>query len=153
MLTMRTVNWCFDILLTTLGQHLTTIWGSRQMNSANAGYAVTGSGGGGTDGNYMFASIEELDSLVDEWLALRERIFERGRRIVRARDLIEPPARDPMSREHANVIAHSMAKALAHNDAMRTYTKKYIAKLTMSRDQYTSDDNEAAVSVRNIGES
>src|SRR6266545_544483 len=73
-----------------------------------AGYAITGSGGGGAGGRYVFASLAELDGMIADWEALRDRIFARDAKFRQAIGLIAPPAEDIMSRLHAHTAVQSL---------------------------------------------
>lgn len=106
----------------------------------------------GGEGNYVFADLEELDGIIAEWTAIRDRIEGRGNRLSQAVGLITPPADDVMSRYHAGYTRGSLQKALDHSDAMRAYAKAYIEKLTAARAQYADTEAQAAAAVRRSGE-
>ncbi len=106
----------------------------------------------GGEGNYVFADLEELDGIIAEWSAIRDRIESRRHKLAQAYGLITPPAEDVMSRLHAGYTRGSLKKALDHNDAMRAYAKAYVEKLTAAREQYAATDTQAATVVRRSGE-
>lgn len=117
-----------------------------------AGHAITGSGGGGTGGQYLFANLEELDDIIAEWLALYSRIHARGEKLKQAIGLIEPPAEDTMSRLQANAAFRSLMKAEDHRFAMENYAAGYIKKLQDARAQYALTDTDNAARLRKVGE-
>lgn len=117
-----------------------------------AGYAITGSGGGGAGGQYVFASLEELDDIIAEWDALRDRIRGRGDKLAQAIAMIEPPAEDIMSRLQANTAVRSLQKAEEHRKAMEAYARNYVEKLHAARAQYATTDADNAARLHNVGE-
>ncbi len=124
--------------------------GSRALGQA--GYAITGSGGGGAGGQYVFASLEELDDIIADWEALYIRIRNRAAKLARAIGLIEPPAEDIMSRLQANTAVRSLEKAEEHRKAMENYARNYVEKLRAARAQYATTDADNAARLRNVGE-
>lgn len=126
--------------------------GSRPGALGQAGYAITGSGGGGAGGRYVFASLEELDDIIADWEALHDRIRNRAAKLKRAIGLIEPPAEDIMSRLQANTAVRSLEKAEAHRQAMENYARNYVEKLRAARAQYAGTDADNAARLRNVGE-
>ncbi len=117
-----------------------------------AGYAITGSGGGGAGGRYVFASLAELDGMIADWEALRDRIFARDAKFRQAIGLIAPPAEDIMSRLHAHTAVQSLKKAQSHNLVMHTYADGYVAKLKATRAQYATTESDSAARLRGAGE-
>lgn len=118
----------------------------------NAGYAVTGSGGGGQDGTYVFASLEELDAILQEWTAIRDAIHADGEEMTQARFVHLRPADDEMSARQSSAVLSSFSEAEAHNRAMLTYADSYITKLRAAKEQYVSDDATAAARLDRIDE-
>jgi len=93
------------------------------------------SGGGGTGGQFMFASLEELDSVITKWEGERDGILADREQIYEAYDVIKDPAADAMSRYQANASRDSIANMFQHNNAMLRYAENYISKLKASREQ------------------
>ena len=93
------------------------------------------SGGGGTGGQFMFASIEELDGVITQWENEREGILADLKQIYEAYDVIKEPAGDAMSKYQADASRDSIANMYHHNNAMLNYADNYIAKLKASREQ------------------
>lgn len=114
----------------------------------NAGYAITGSGGGGSGGNYVFANLAELDAIITQWAEMRDAIQADGVRLAQAQTLIRPPAHDTMSERQPAAVNRSLDKALAHNATMRAYASSYIEKLSAARERYLSDDDASAARMR-----
>jgi hypothetical protein len=123
--------------------------GSRSLGQA--GHGVTGSGGGGADGRYVFASLAELDGLISEWQALQARIKSRGEKLGRAIDLIAPPADDVMSRLQAAAAVASLQKAEEHRKAMEYYAAGYVKKLEAARTDYAVADMDGEAAVHRAG--
>lgn len=120
--------------------------GSRPLGQA--GHNVAGSGGGGAGGRYLFASLAELDEIIEEWKALRSRIERRGNKLAQASRLIEPPAEDVMSRLQAGAAFASLQKAEAHRKAMEAYAADYVERLQAARAEYAASDAAGAAAVR-----
>jgi hypothetical protein len=117
----------------------------------NAGYAITGSGGGG-GGDYVFADLAELDSLISEWTAIRDNIQTDGEKLLQAAYLIIPPAEDDMSKAQSAATVASLDKAQIHNDAMFAYADSYLGKLTTTRERYATDEEVNAGRMRGVDE-
>lgn len=117
-----------------------------------AGYIVTGSGGGGAGGQYVFANLEELDGIIAEFEALHARIKDRGVRLQRAIGMITPPAEDVMSRLQAGAAVQSLWKADEHRGAMEAYAATMIEKLRAARAEYAATDADNADQVHRAGE-
>jgi hypothetical protein len=118
----------------------------------NAGYVLTGSGGGG-NGDFVFASLDELGALIAEWEALRDEIKRDVAGFTQAQYQTNvAPAEDTMSRQQASAVNESMSKAMSHCHAMRAYADSYLAKLTAVREQYRNDDDKAKGRLERIHE-
>jgi hypothetical protein len=118
----------------------------------NAGYVITGSGGGGADGDYVFADLAELDSIITEWTAIRDTVQLDGEKLVQAQQATYSPADDDMSMGQAKALVASLDKAQAHNDAMFAYAEAYVAKLTAAREQYVAGEESNVARMRRVDE-
>ncbi len=116
------------------------------------GYGITGSGGGGAGGQFVFASVGELDGISGDLESLRDDIRKDGDKLKQAQFLIEPPGEDIMSRLEAKTTVHSLGKAIEHNKTMAAYADTEIAKLRAARNAYTKSDDEGAARLRNVDE-
>lgn len=119
---------------------------------ANAGYVVTGSGGGGSNGQYVFASLEELDDIKGQWAALHDAIKKDGRALKQAISSDLAPADDEMSRRQANALVESISKAIIHNEAMSKYAESYIRKLDAALKRYVADEEAAVARLGRVDE-
>ncbi len=104
-------------------------------------------GGGGTGGQFMFASIADLNTVIAQWQAEHDAIKADGLKIQEAAGYIAPPAGDGMSVAQADATRQSLITLREHNEAMRVYAEQYISKLIASRDSLvnTEQNNEAQV--------
>ncbi|MFC4854603.1 hypothetical protein [Actinophytocola glycyrrhizae] len=118
----------------------------------NAGYVVTGSGGGGANGDYVFADLAELGALITEWAAIRDTIETDGLNLLLARQQIFSPADDDMSKGQAEALVESLVKARTHNKAMFDYANAYVEKLTAAREQYAADEELNVARMRGVDE-
>jgi hypothetical protein len=108
------------------------------------------SGGGGTGGQFMFASLDELDAVITKWEEERDGILADRDAIYKAYDHLEPPAADDMSNEATNASRDSLANLFQHNNAMLRYAENYIEKLKASREQMAVMDEGARDNLRSI---
>lgn len=107
-------------------------------------------GGGGQGGQFMFASIEDLDDVIKKWETERDGISDDRNAISEAYYSIREPASDLMSRAQAAASRDSLANMWQHSDAMLTYANNYITKLKASRDQMQIMDDGARDNMRSI---
>jgi hypothetical protein len=113
----------------------------------------TPAGGGGTGGQFMFASIAELDAVIAQWEKELEAIRADGITIDEAAGFVEPPAQDGMSVGQADATRQSLIKLREHNTAMRGYAEEYIKKLKASRASMTNTDQGNEAQLRNADRS
>jgi len=118
----------------------------------NAGYAITGSGGGGSEGAYVFASLEELDDVIKEWTALRDAIATDGHAMTQASLIRLRPAEDEMSEQQSSAVNDSFSKAIAHNKSMHDYVESYILKLVATKKTYTNMDSDAVTRMNRVND-
>jgi hypothetical protein len=114
------------------------------------GYAITGSGGGGAGGQYVFADLAELTAILTEAEAILDEIRLDWQDLRQARQLVRPPAQDVMSRAEARITAQSLDEAVRHNIAMADYMAAELAKLRACRDAYVSSGEESAARLRKV---
>jgi hypothetical protein len=102
-------------------------------------------GGGGAGGQFMFASLEELDGVIARWEEERDGIKADKDAIAEAYYMIGEPAPDVLSREQAGASRDSLANMWHHSDAMLRYAENYLMKLYASRQQISvmEEGNEA----------
>jgi hypothetical protein len=117
-----------------------------------AGYAITGSGGGGAGGQYVFVSVEQLDAIITEAGALLADIRLDGDQLRQAAGLIEPPADDIMSVMEARTTVESLTEAERHNKAMAAYVEAEMGKLQACRAAYVNTEDASAAQLRRVGE-
>ncbi|OLF07534.1 hypothetical protein BLA60_26805 [Actinophytocola xinjiangensis] len=115
-----------------------------------AGHVITGSGGGGADGRYVFASLDALTEIAAKWDAIRAGIIADRPRLEQALNMAAPPADDLMSRFQAATLAESLTKAIGHNDAMLRYVDSYRKKLSAAMRDYTTTEEDNASQLRGI---
>lgn len=108
------------------------------------------SGGGGTGGQFMFASLEQLDTVIARWEEERDGILVDRAEITDAYHSITEPAADNMSAYQANASRDSLANMFQHNNAMLRYAENYIAKLYASRKQIAIMEDGARDRLRSI---
>jgi hypothetical protein len=107
-------------------------------------------GGGGTGGQYMFANVEELDSLIKRWEDERDGIQKDKDAIADAYHLVKAPAGDIMSQLQTGASQDSLANMWHHSDAMLQYAENYIAKLKASRAQIQIMEDGAQDQIRSV---
>jgi hypothetical protein len=107
-------------------------------------------GGGGRGGQFMFASVDQLNGIITRWEQERDGIKADCDHIADAYYAINYPAGDPMSVEQADASKNSLANMWWHSYAMLGYAERYIEKLAASRDQMTAMEDGAREQFRNI---
>ncbi len=107
-----------------------------------ADYESRAVGGGGTNGKWVFTSLDQLDGLIKKWKDIRDAIRDRRFRIERARELVEPPAADIMSVIQAKALEHSLEAMGQHAGSMYMYADAYIQKLEHARTQYVGVEDQ-----------
>jgi hypothetical protein len=110
----------------------------------------TTAGGGGTGGQFMFANVAELDSVISQWKDQREAIYADGVKIRQAMDVIVAPAGDAMSGGMANSATTSLDVLFRHNQEMRKYADAYIQKLEASRMSMANTDLSGKTTIGNV---
>jgi hypothetical protein len=119
---------------------------------ANAGYVITGSGGGGSNGQYVFADLTELNSIKNEWTRIHDDILRDQVQLSRALRVVDPPAQDEMSTTQVHAVVDSLTLARRHNETMAAYASSYIDKLNAAQQQYAIENEAAATRVRRADE-
>lgn len=107
-------------------------------------------GGGGTGGQFMFASLEELDGMIKKWTDERDGILADRDAIADAYHTVKAPAGDMMSQGQAIASQDSLANMWHHSDSMLKYAENYIAKLNASRKQIAVTEDGAHARMRTI---
>jgi hypothetical protein len=110
----------------------------------------TSAGGGGTGGQYMFASLAELDGVIAQWKEQKEAIFEDGRKIRQAGGALVAPAEDGMSGGMKDSSVKSLDALYQHNQAMFQYADEYIKKLEASRASMGNTDQSGKSTMDNV---
>ncbi|MGH3860193.1 hypothetical protein [Actinokineospora sp.] len=110
--------------------------------------APLSAGGGGAGGQFRIASVVELDSIIAQWTVIRNKIDSSGDKLRRARDYVEPPAKDEMSAKEAKATRNSLETAIDHNIEMSKYAQGYIDKLTDARNRYQNTEGHNTATVQ-----
>jgi hypothetical protein len=97
-------------------------------------------GGGGDKGQFMFADLAELDSVIAKWEKQEVDIEDDRQHIQSALDSIQDPAADMMSRFQAEASRNSLNAMLEHNRQMAKYTADYLNRLRQSRTDMANQD-------------
>lgn len=113
----------------------------------------TTAGGGGTGGQFMFASIADLDAVIAQWETEHAAIQADGEAIRLAAGIVTPPADDGMSVGQADATRESLIKLKEHNDAMLGYAEEYIKKLKASRASMVNTEQGNQAQIRNVDRS
>lgn len=113
----------------------------------------TTAGGGGKGGQFMFASLADLDSVITQWETELEAIVADGNTIQQAAGLVQPPAQDGMSVGQADATRQSLIKLKEHNQAMKEYAQEYIKKLKASRASMSNTEQGNVSQIRSADRS
>ncbi|MCE7008359.1 hypothetical protein LWC34_36940 [Kibdelosporangium philippinense] len=106
-----------------------------------AEYESRAAGGGGAGGKWVFTSVDQLDSLIKKWTAVRDAIDDRRKRIEDARNRVYPPANDIMSQLQAKALKTSLSTMSQHADSMFRYATAYVRKLEIARSTYRDSEH------------
>jgi hypothetical protein len=106
---------------------------------------------GRSTGVYVFADLAELDHVITQWRAERDKILARDEKIVRAIGLVAPPAEDMMSVGQANAFKDSLERLKEHNLALFGYADAYVKKLEATRASYTAVEDTSTTRMNSQG--
>lgn len=109
------------------------------------------SGGGGAGGQYVFANLEEIDSIITDLEAELIDIQDDDRYFEQAIARATPPAQDMMSTAQVEAYCASLRKGRQHNKAVAAYAENQLMKLRAARQTYVDTDSGAAERLRNVG--
>jgi len=110
----------------------------------------TSAGGGGTGGQFVFASIAELDGVIAQWKDQREAIQADGAKIRQAANYITAPADDGMSSGMRDTSVESLNTLYDHNQKMAEYASGYIDKLEAARANMVNTDQSGKSTMDNV---
>jgi hypothetical protein len=97
-------------------------------------------GGGGGSGAYMFASIEELDGVIQQWGDLIDDIKADNVEVDQAVARIEKPAGDDVSTANYRQSGEVVKAMQKHNNVLLEYAEHYKAKLEDCRAQMATTE-------------
>ncbi|MGQ0842039.1 hypothetical protein [Actinokineospora sp.] len=103
-------------------------------------------------GGYLWTDPDELAALIADCQALHDRIRARNSRILEARNLMQAPAADQMSRYQADAAARALDRFLTDNQAKADHVGGYVAKLEAAKAAMLIQDHNAADTLRNAGQ-
>jgi hypothetical protein len=92
-------------------------------------------GGGGAGGSYMFASLEELDGVIQQWQDLVDDIKDDQGNIESAVNQANRPAGDDVSSENYDRSSDVVTQMRKHNEQLLVYAEHYLVKLKECRVQ------------------
>lgn len=110
------------------------------------------SGGGGAGGQYIFANLEEIDSVITDLEAELTDILDDDQYFRQAIALATPPAEDHMSTAQVDAYRASLQEGRKHNQAVAAYAENQLTKLRAARQTYAEKDAGSAERLRNIDE-
>jgi hypothetical protein len=98
-------------------------------------------GGGGGSGAYMFASLEELDGVIQQWQDLIDDIKSDQGDVERAVHRIDRPAGDDVSSANYRQSSDVVQAMQKHNDMLLRYAEHYLVKLKDCREQMATTEH------------
>lgn len=110
------------------------------------------SGGGGAGGQYVFANIEEIDSIITDLETELVDIIEDDLYFQHSIRLATPPAEDTMSVGQVDAYVAALQQGWQHNKAVTAYAEGQLAKLRAARQMYVDADSGAAERLQDIDE-
>jgi len=97
-------------------------------------------GGGGAGGTYMFASLEELDAVIQQWKDLIEDIEADQHNIESAGIEANRPAGDQVSGDNFSRSSEVVQAMQKHNEKLLEYALHYVDKLQDCRTQMSTTE-------------
>jgi hypothetical protein len=97
-------------------------------------------GGGGAGGTYMFADIDELDGVIQQWQDLVDDIKADQGNIESAGIQANSPAGDPVSDNNYNASSKVVMAMQKHNETLLEYAIGYVKKLQDCRTQMSTTE-------------
>ena len=98
-------------------------------------------GGGGGGGSYMFASLEELDGVIQQWQDLIDDIKTDQGNIESAVILANQPAGDDVSSQNFRRSSDVVTAMQKHNEQLLVYAQHYVVKLKECRAQMSTTEH------------
>jgi hypothetical protein len=92
-------------------------------------------GGGGAGGTFMFASVDELDGVIQQWQSLIDEIVDDQGRMADADGDLAEPAADQISSGNTLMSHKVVADMRKHNETLIRYAVEYVQKLQDARTQ------------------
>jgi hypothetical protein len=120
------------------------------LNSLFGGDWSQTSGGGGRGGQFMFASLAELDSVIATWRREIDAMVDDRRRIRATMGAANRPAADAMSTYHTGAVKQTLAAMDVHSEQLLQYAQGYLRKLEQTRQQMQANEDAAESSMRNV---
>ncbi|MBM7771498.1 putative ABC-class ATPase [Actinokineospora baliensis] len=102
----------------------------------------------GASGYFHFESLAALDALIARWHVVLAKISANARTLEESRETIRPPAGDEISTNEVTATKRSVQSALDHNIQMQEYTRSYLEKLIVARNEYAATEARNTVTVR-----
>ncbi|MGH3759971.1 hypothetical protein [Actinophytocola sp.] len=99
------------------------------------------SGGGGGKGSYMFASLDELDGVIQKWQDLVGELKNDQGRVEEAIGRTARPAEDHVSGTNYKQSSKVLAAMQRHNELMLRYAEHYVTKLQDCRAQMATTEH------------
>ncbi len=107
-------------------------------------------GGGGGGGAYMFASLEELDGVIQQWQDLIDEIIADQGNIDSAVFEAARPAGDDVSRDNYRESSDVVRAMRMHNEELLVYAQNYVVNLTKCRKQMATTDEGTEASMNQV---
>lgn len=133
-------------LFDTISRTMSPVFGL--LGIGNLPTPQTGGGGGG--GAYMFASLEELDGVIQQWQDLVDDIKEDQGNIESAAHQTASPAGDPVSGSNFRQSTDVVQAMRKHNETLLVYAEHYVVKLKECRSQMSTTEDGTETSMNQV---
>jgi hypothetical protein len=107
-------------------------------------------GGGGGSGSYMFASLEELDGVIQQWQDLVDEIKADQGNIESAAVQANRPAADDVSADNFRESSEVVKAMRKHNEQLLVYAEHYLVKLKECRAQMSTTEDGTQTSMNQV---
>jgi hypothetical protein len=107
-------------------------------------------GGGGGAGAYMFASLDELDGVIQQWQDLVDEIKADQGNIESAVVQAAQPAGDDVSSDNFRESSDVVKEMQKHNEQLLVYAEHYVVKLKECRAQMATTEDGTQTSMNQV---
>ena len=124
---------------------------SQERTDGEIGNVAIPNGSTGEDANgFVFANLEELGAVVQQWHTESEALAHDGNQFRTARNGAMITATDVISAGYFDTVCSVLEEFIEHNMTMNTYTNTYVRKLSACQSGMAESDDTHASEMNNV---